>query len=352
MKEETSEATVGTPASEKIIPTPHTMFFARQDQQRLYEQNLQKHVHAAEATAAAADRRRLQVAGAAAQTQPQPPAPRPAAEPAALQAREEELRLSLRAKLPGLKQLGATLKAQEQELSASMAVGKQHMEEYKQYFSELKEMHNEAVARLRLREDPEDRERISKLIALDGQMRVKCEELRTRQAENLKAEDALRKRKEELLKDEEAYMQQFTEHRAVHQQLEEINQRAEHEESMTSGMQKLEELQAKYKEREEEDKIRRGKAESMGLGEMQQQPQQDNKETPFPPPIGNNGDEEPEKGKKKDPLPPLDGPLGAAEIVGRYKKAILSRQGVFRDLHQKWTAASPSTGTKLIFISV
>lgn len=59
----------------------------------------------------------------------------------------------------------------------------------------------------------------------------------------------------------------------------------------------------------------------------------------------------PEK-KKKDPFPPVDGPLSAAEIVDRYKKAILSRQGVFRDLHQKWTAANPSTGTKLIFISV
>lgn len=90
---------------------------------------------------------------------------------------------------------------------------------------------------------------------------------------------------------------------------------------------------------------------SCGLGDFMEV-DGDNKETPFPPPIGNNGDEEPEKGKKKDPLPPLDGPLGAAEIVGRYKKAILSRQGVFRDLHQKWTAASPSTGTKLIFISV
>ena len=56
--------------------------------------------------------------------------------------------------------------------------------------------------------------------------------------------------------------------------------------------------------------------------------------------------------KKKDPFPSIDGPLSAAEIVGRYKKGILSRQGVFRDLHQKWTAANPSTGTKLIFISV
>ena len=59
----------------------------------------------------------------------------------------------------------------------------------------------------------------------------------------------------------------------------------------------------------------------------------------------------PEK-KRKDPFPPVDGPLSAGEIVDRYKKAILSRQGVFRDLHQKWTAANPSTGTKLIFISV
>ena len=100
MKEEKPvEATVGA-NPEKIVPTPHTMFFHRQDKQGLYEQSLQKHVHATEATAAAADRRRLQEAGAAAQMQPQPPARRFLAEPAALQAREEELRLSLREKLP------------------------------------------------------------------------------------------------------------------------------------------------------------------------------------------------------------------------------------------------------------
>ena len=65
------------------------------------------------------------------------------------------------------------MRTEEQELCGHIADGKQHMQEYQQMFSELREMHNEALARLRLREDPEDRERIAKLRVLDAQMREK-----------------------------------------------------------------------------------------------------------------------------------------------------------------------------------
>ena len=54
----------------------------------------------------------------------------------------------------------------------------------------------------------------------------------------------------------------------------------------------------------------------------------------------------------KEAFPSIDSQLGAAELVGKYKKAILNRQAAYRDIHEKWAAASPATGQLLGQFSV
>ena len=60
-----------------------------------------------------------------------------------------------------------------------------------------------------------------------------------------------------------------------------------------------------------------------------------------PPPEG-----EPTKPPKKvaNPFPNVDGEETMEQFVGKYKKTMLSRRGVFRTLHDQWTAANPPTG--------
>jgi len=86
---------------------------------------------------------------------------------------------------------------------------------------------------------------------------------------------------------------------------------------------------------------------SCGLGDfLEVEDGKPNPDNPHPIP---DDEEQPKPKPGKDPFPAIDGPLSAAEFVGRYKKAVLSRQGVFRDMHSKWVAASPATGSKLVF---
>ena len=54
----------------------------------------------------------------------------------------------------------------------------------------------------------------------------------------------------------------------------------------------------------------------------------------------------------KEAFPSIDSQLSAAELVGKYKKAILNRQAAYRDIHEKWAAASPATGQLLGQFSV
>ena len=51
--------------------------------------------------------------------------------------------------------------------------------------------------------------------------------------------------------------------------------------------------------------------------------------------------------KKTEPFPSIDGPLSAKEIVAKYKKTLLSKQAMHKDLFDKWSAASPVTGENL-----
>ena len=88
---------------------------------------------------------------------------------------------------------------------------------------------------------------------------------------------------------------------------------------------------------------------SCGLGDFLEV--EDDPKLPPPEDPGQNPGQNPDPPKKtKDPFPAVDGPLSTEEFVGRYKKAILSRQGAFRDIHSKWVAANPATGSKLVLI--
>lgn len=51
--------------------------------------------------------------------------------------------------------------------------------------------------------------------------------------------------------------------------------------------------------------------------------------------------------KKGEPFPSIDGPLSAKDIVAKYKKTLLSKQAMHKDLFDKWSAASPVTGENL-----
>ena len=77
-----------------------------------------------------------------------------------------------------------------------------------------------------------------------------------------------------------------------------------------------------------------------------------------PRPIG-NGPTGPElPGEEKDPkakkeaFPSIDGPGTCADLVAKYKRAILSRQTAWRDLNEKWVAAAPKTGMLLDYLLV
>lgn len=77
-----------------------------------------------------------------------------------------------------------------------------------------------------------------------------------------------------------------------------------------------------------------------------------------PRPIGNgdggDGDENaiPNAKPKKEAFPSIDGPGSCAELVSKYKKAILSRQSAWRDLNEKWIAAAPKSGSLLDYLLV
>ena len=92
-----------------------------------------------------------------------------------------------------------------------------------------------------------------------------------------------------------------------------------------------------------------------GLGDFLEVGDQDDAPAPQPgnpnPNPGNPNQENPNDVKdpklRKDPFPPLDCAMSASDLVGKYKKALLNRQQVWKDLHAKWLAAKPATGQLL-----
>lgn len=71
-----------------------------------------------------------------------------------------------------------------------------------------------------------------------------------------------------------------------------------------------------------------------------------------PAPIANNTGENnggPPQKPAKEKFPAIDGNMSAEKLVDTYKKSILSQQRAYKDLAEKWTAASPKTGQKLVF---
>ena len=88
---------------------------------------------------------------------------------------------------------------------------------------------------------------------------------------------------------------------------------------------------------------------SLGLGDFLEVGDEE-KEEDGPDPIQNGNPDPPPKPPGKPPkemFPSIDSKLSASEMVGKYKKAILSRQSAYRDIHERWLAASPSTGQLL-----
>ena len=66
------------------------------------------------------------------------------------------------------------------------------------------------------------------------------------------------------------------------------------------------------------------------------------------PPVPEDDPETPDPGKKKaDPFPSIEGPLTASQLVAKYKKTLLGKQAVHKDLFTKWSAATPMTGENL-----
>ena len=53
------------------------------------------------------------------------------------------------------------------------------------------------------------------------------------------------------------------------------------------------------------------------------------------------------KPRTGNPFPGLEGEETAAAFVAKYKKTLLNRRAIFRDLHEKWHAAPPPTGKTL-----
>lgn len=92
---------------------------------------------------------------------------------------------------------------------------------------------------------------------------------------------------------------------------------------------------------------------SVGLGdflELDVEGEQHPEVPQEPAPIG----DQPTGGKKvKEQFPSVGGPGTCADLVAKYKRAILSRQSAWRDLHDKWVAAAPKSGLFLdCFISL
>lgn len=92
---------------------------------------------------------------------------------------------------------------------------------------------------------------------------------------------------------------------------------------------------------------------SVGLGdflELDVEGEQHPEVPQEPAPIG----DQPTGGKQvKEQFPSVDGPGACADLVAKYKRAILSRQSAWRDLHDKWVAAAPKSGLFLdCFISL
>lgn len=91
---------------------------------------------------------------------------------------------------------------------------------------------------------------------------------------------------------------------------------------------------------------------SVGLGdflELDVEGEQHPEVPQEPAPIG----DQPTGGKQvKEQFPSVDGPGACADLVAKYKRAILSRQSAWRDLHEEWVAAAPKSGLFLdCFIS-
>ena len=87
-----------------------------------------------------------------------------------------------------------------------------------------------------------------------------------------------------------------------------------------------------------------------GLGDFlevgdQEEDDPEGKNPPAPKPSGTGADLDPKL--KKDPFPPLDCALSASDMASKYKKALLNRQSIWKELHAKWQAANPATGQLL-----
>ena len=84
---------------------------------------------------------------------------------------------------------------------------------------------------------------------------------------------------------------------------------------------------------------------TLGLGDLLEI--EDDQETQVPEArAGGNGGRGVAK-KKADPFPAIDGEETAEAYVDKYKKACLSRRGVFRDLVNKWEEAQIKGGKSL-----
>lgn len=54
------------------------------------------------------------------------------------------------------------------------------------------------------------------------------------------------------------------------------------------------------------------------------------------------------KPKKSEPFPSIEGNETLQEFITKYKKAVLNRRSVFRDLQERWTAAGLDEKKKLV----
>lgn len=85
---------------------------------------------------------------------------------------------------------------------------------------------------------------------------------------------------------------------------------------------------------------------NLGLGDFLEI---ENDDPPRPPGDGTPRDdpEPPPQKKKSDPFPSIDGEMTASQLVERYKKTLLAKQSVHKDLFTKWSEANPATGENL-----
>lgn len=86
---------------------------------------------------------------------------------------------------------------------------------------------------------------------------------------------------------------------------------------------------------------------SVGLGDLLEIDDGDGSK-----PSGNpNGDipQAPQPKAKSNPFPALEGTESASEYVAKYKKALLNRRTVFKEVLEKWEKANPTTGKTFRF---